>query len=73
VRSAILGDFQINDFKYIIYGSKEQNVYNTLFNSLVPVSFITPKFLVFKDVNIGRNKNSKTKLPVVANPVGAIP
>ena len=69
VRSAVVSDFQMNNFKDIMLGSKEQTVYNTLLNNIVPISVIAPKILVFRDVSIEKDKNSKPKLPVVPNPL----
>lgn len=69
VRSAVVSEFQMNNFKDIILGSSEQTVYNTLLNAVVPISVIAPRILVFKDVSIEKNKNSKPKLPVVPNPL----
>lgn len=69
VRSAVISEFQVNQFKDIMLGSKEQIVYNTLLNSSVPVSFIVPQVLVFNDVSIEKDKNTKPKLPPVSNPL----
>ena len=69
VRSAVISEFQLNKFKDIMLGSKEQIVYNTLLNSSVPVSFIVPQVLVFNDVSIEKDKNTKPKLPIVSNPL----
>jgi hypothetical protein len=67
VRSAVLGDFQLNNFKYIPYGSKEQHVYNTTLGP--PVSVIVPKVLVFNDVNLEKIRSGKPNLPIVPNPL----
>lgn len=69
VRSAVISEFPITKFKEISMGSKEQMVYNTLLNSMTPVSFIVPQALVFNDVSIEKDKNSKAKLPIVPNPL----
>ncbi|MCX6236028.1 MAG: metallopeptidase TldD-related protein [Bacteroidia bacterium] len=69
VRSAVISEFPINKFKEITLGSKEQIVYNTLLNSSVPVSFIVPQALVFNDISIEKDKNTKPKLPIVSNPL----
>jgi hypothetical protein len=50
-------------------GSSEQIVYNTMLNNLVPVSLIVPQVLVFNDVSIEKDKNTKPKLPIVSNPL----
>jgi len=69
VRSALISDFQLNKFKDIMAGSKEQIVYNTMLNMSVPVSFIVPKVVVFNDVSIEKDKSTKPKLPLVSNPL----
>ena len=69
IRSAVISEFQTTAFKQITKGTMEQNVYNTLLNSSVPVSFIVPQALVFGDISIEKDKTTKPKLPVVANPV----
>lgn len=69
IRSAIISDFQMSRFKYITLGTREQIVYNTLLNSSIPVSFIVPQALVFDDISIEKNKNVKSKLPLVSNPL----
>ncbi|MGD0589543.1 MAG: metallopeptidase TldD-related protein [Bacteroidota bacterium] len=69
VRSAVISDLQMNAFKHITHGTKEQIVYNTLLNSSVPVSFITPEALVFDDVSIEKDKSTKSKVPIVPNPL----
>jgi hypothetical protein len=69
VRSAVISDLQMNAFKHIIHGTKEQIVYNTLLNSSAPVSFITPVALVFDDISIEKDKSTKSKLPIVPNPL----
>jgi predicted Zn-dependent protease len=69
VRSAVISEFQINKFKDITMGSKEQIVYNTLLNLSVPVSFIVPQALVFNDVSIEKDRGTKSKLPIVSNPL----
>jgi len=69
VRSAIISEFPITKFKEITLGSKEQLVYNTLLNSMIPVSFIVPQALVFNDISIEKDKNAKGKLPIIPNPL----
>jgi len=69
VRSAVVSDFQMNNFKDIMFGSKEQMVYNTLLNSVIPVSVIAPQIMVFNDVSIEKDRNAKPKLPIVPNPL----
>lgn len=69
IRSAVISEFQLNKFKDIMLGSKEQIVYNTMLQSAVPVSFIVPQALVFNDVSIEKDKISKPKLPLVSNPL----
>ncbi len=69
VRSAVVSEFQLSKFKDIFLGSNEQTVYNTMFSSAVPVSYITPQVLVFNDIGIEKDKNPKQKLPPVANPL----
>lgn len=69
VRSAVISEFPITKFKEITSGSKEQIVYNTLLNLASQASFIVPQTLVFNDVSIERDKNTKAKLPIVPNPL----
>ena len=69
VRSAVISEFQLTKFKDIMLGSSEQIVYNTMLNGAVPASFIVPKVLVFNDVSIEKDKNTKPKLPIVMNPL----
>ena len=68
VRSALVGDFAVNAFKHILGGTADQIVYNTL-KGTVPVSIIAPKALLFDDIGIERDRSTRPKLPVVANPV----
>ena len=68
-RSAVISEFPISKFKEITMGSQEQMVYNTLLNSISPVSFIVPQAIVFNDVSIEKDKNAKSKLPLVSNPL----
>lgn len=73
VRSAIINDFQTSAFKQIPYGTTEQIVYNTAAPRVgleIPASFIVPQALVFEDISIEPDKGmTRTKLPVVPNPV----
>lgn len=73
VRSAIINDFQTAAFKQIPFGTNEQMVYNTAAPRLgleIPVSFIVPQALVFDDISIEPDRDvTKTKLPVVPNPI----
>jgi hypothetical protein len=69
VRSAVLSDFQLNNFKYIPMGSKDQYVYNGMLSNYLPVSLIVPKVLVFDDTSLEKNRGVKPKLPPVPNPL----
>ncbi len=68
VRSALVSDFAVNAFKHILGGTGDQIVYNTL-KGTVPVSMIVPKALLFDDIGIEKDRSTRPKLPVVANPV----
>jgi hypothetical protein len=69
VRSAILSDLPIVAFKQITSGTSEQIVYNTVMNSSIPVSFIVPQAIVFDDLSIEKDKSTKSKVPIVPNPL----
>ena len=69
LRSAVISELPITKFKEITTASQEQLVYNTLLNSIAPVSFIVPQTIVLNDVSIEKDKNAKAKLPLVSNPL----
>lgn len=76
VRSAIINDFHMSAFKQIPGGTSEQMVYNTAvskYGIIIPSTYIVPQALVFEDLNIEPDRGvTKTKLPVVPNPVLAV-
>lgn len=80
VRSVQLDYPSISSLKHITAISKEQIVYNTLMPSAVnyspydqsgvPSSFITPKAVIFEELEVRKEKRDFTpKLPCVSNPL----
>lgn len=72
VRNAVVSEFPMLSFKYVIAGTTEQIVHNTLYRYSLPVSYIVPKAIAFNDVSIEKDNTPKSKLPIVENPLAAL-
>jgi predicted Zn-dependent protease len=72
IRSAVISEFPMLSFKYVLAGTADQAAINTLRGSSMPVSYIVPKAIAFNDVSIEKDNTPKSKLPVVSNPLIAL-
>lgn len=72
VRNAVVSEFPMLSFKYVIAGTAEQVVHNTLYRYSIPVSYIVPRAIAFNDVSIEKDNTPKSKLPIVESPLAAL-
>jgi hypothetical protein len=72
VRNAVVSEFPMLSFKYVIAGTSEQVVHNTLYRYSIPVSYIVPKAIAFNDVSIEKDNTPKSKLPIVETPLAGL-
>jgi hypothetical protein len=71
VRSAIISEFPMLSFKYVVAGTSEQEARNTSYGNSLVVSYIIPKAIAFNDVSIEKDNTPKSKLPIVESPLVA--